>query len=120
MSDAFPEGDEPEEGTVPPGVTSLTNPTAIRDRKRRIKDLEEERAKVLLALLATPAGRRFYAWMLHDVCGLYRTVANQAYDPHGLHYREGARAVGQILHETALKHGRQQYLVLLSENLNQG
>lgn len=105
---------------LPKGVTSLVDAKSQRDRKQRAKGVAEERAAVLAALLSTPAGRRWYAWLLHEVCGLYRPVANAAFDAQGLHYREGARAVGQILHENALRDVKNQYIVLLAENLNQG
>lgn len=110
--------EEGEEAAAP--AVDLTDSTAQRRRRQKHDDAEKERAAVLTAILATPAGRRWYAYLLHDVCGLYRPVANAAFDAQALHYREGARAVGQHLHEMALRHSRQPYIVLLAENLNQG
>lgn len=111
------DGAEQAEEARPAGSPDLSDPVAQRERKKRLKHLERERAEVLRALLSTPAGRRLFAWLVHDICGLYRPVANAAFDAQALHFREGSRAVGQVLHDQALRDARDQYMVLLSETL---
>lgn len=99
------------------GVPDLTDPKAQRETKKRLRQLARERGDVLRELLSTPQGRRFFAWIIHDLCGLYRPVANQAFDAQALHFREGHRAVGQVLHDLALQEARAPYIVLLGEAL---
>ena len=102
------------------GVPDLTSAKSQREAKKRARQAERERSDVLRELLSTTQGRRFFAWLLHDTCGLYRPVANAAFDPHALHFREGARAVGQVLHDFALQEAPAQYIVLLGEALTTG
>lgn len=109
---------EDAEAPRPESTPDLTDPKAQRETKKRLRHIQRERSDVLRDLLSTPQGRRLFAWLLHDLCGLYRPVANAAFDPHALHFREGHRAVGQILHDLALREARAQYMVLLNENLN--
>lgn len=99
------------------GAPDLTDPKAQRETKKRLRQVQRERGDVLRELLSTPQGRRFYAWIIHDLCGLYRPVANAAFDAQALHFREGHRAVGQVLHDYALQEARAQYIVLLGEAL---
>lgn len=99
------------------GVPDLTNPRTQREVKKRARQLERERADVLNDLLSTTQGRRFFAWLLHDLCGVYRPVANAAFDAQALHFREGHRAVGIALHDFALREAPAQYIVLLGEAL---
>jgi len=106
-----------EEEGRPEGVPDLSNPRQQRDTKRRLKTLHRERAETLRHLLSTPNGRRLFAWIIHDLGGLYRPVANQAFDAQALHFREGARALAQVLHDYALQEARPQYIVLLGETL---
>jgi hypothetical protein len=106
-----------EEEGRPEGVPDLSNPRQQRDTKRRLKALNQERAETLRNLLSTPNGRRLFAWIIHDLGGLYRPVANQAFDAQALHFKEGARALAQVLHDYALQEARPQYIVLLGETL---
>lgn len=115
MSDEEQEVQE-EEGR-PEGVPDLSDPKQQRETKKRLRMRERERAETLALLLSTENGRRLFAWIVHDLCGLYRPVANAAFDAQALHFREGARAVGQVLHDYALQNVRGQYIVLLGENL---
>lgn len=115
MSDEEPDVTE-EEGR-PEGMPNLTDPKQQRETKKRLRVIQRERAETLNELLSTEKGRRFFAWIVHELCGLYRPVANQAFDAQALHFREGHRAVGQVLHDYALQEARGQYIVLLGENL---
>lgn len=99
------------------GVPDLTDAKAQRETKKRQRQIARERGDVLRELLSTPQGRRFYAWIIHELCGLYRPVANAAFDAQALHFREGHRAVGQVLHDYALQEARGPYIVLLGEAL---
>lgn len=107
---------EEEEGR-PEGAPDLSDPRKQRETKRRLKVLHQERAETLRDLLSTERGRRLFAWIIHDLGGLYRPVANQAFDAQALHFREGARALAQVLHDYALQEARPQYIVLLGETL---
>lgn len=109
-----------EEEGRPEGAPDLSNPRQQQETKKRLRQLQRERGDVLRELLSTPQGRRFYAWIIHELCGLYRPVANQAFDAQALHFREGHRAVGQVLHDYALQEARAQYIVLLGEALPNG
>ena len=111
------EDDIQEDETLPEGVPDLTDAKAQRETKKRKRQIERQRADVLRELLSTPQGRDFYAWIIHDLCGLYRPVANAAFDAQALHFREGHRAVGQVLHDYALQEARGPYIVLLGEAL---
>jgi hypothetical protein len=102
----------------PEGVPDLTNPVTQRATATRAKTAARERAEALRLLLSTKSGRSFYAFILHDLAGLYRPVANAAFCPNALHFREGQRAVGQLLHNLALQEARQNYILMLSENLS--
>lgn len=99
------------------GVPDLTDAKAQRETKKRQRQIARERGDVLRELLSTPQGRSFYAWIIHELCGLYRPVANAAFDAQALHFREGHRAVGQVLHDYALQEARGPYIVLLGEAL---
>lgn len=109
--------DNPEDAALE-GQTVLTDEVAQKERAKTTRQLARERADVLRDLLSTTQGRRWFAWLLHDLCGLYRPVANAAFDPHSLHFREGSRAVGQVLHDMALREAHDRYIVLLSETLH--
>ncbi len=88
------------------------------ERKRtRAKDVQKLRDEALCAVLATQHGRALMAWLLHELCGLYRPTANAAFDPQALHFREGSRAVGLVLHDRIMDVAPDQYLVLMSEHL---
>jgi len=104
--------------TRPEGVPDLTNPVTQRAAATRAKTVASERAEALRLLLSTKGGRSLYAHILHDLAGLYRPVANMAFCPNALHFREGQRAVGQLLHNLALQEARQNYILMLSENLS--
>ncbi len=106
-----------DEDARPEGVPDLTDAKAQRETKKRKRQIERQRADTLRELLSTPQGRDFYAWIIHDLCGLYRPVANAAFDAQALHFREGHRAVGQVLHDYALREARGPYIVLLGEAL---
>jgi hypothetical protein len=109
---------EPVPEARPEGVPDLTNPVTQRAAATRAKTVARERAEALRLLLSTKSGRSLYAYILHDLAGLYRPVANRAFCPNALHFREGQRAVGQLLHNMALQEAKQNYITLLSENLS--
>jgi hypothetical protein len=106
------------EETRPEGVPDLTDPVAQRETRKNIKLAEKERTEALRTLLSTKQGRKLYSYIMHDLSGLYRPVANMAFCPNALHFREGQRAVGQVLHDLALQEAKQSYILLLSENLS--
>jgi hypothetical protein len=106
-----------EREEAPPEQPNAADPVAVKKARLTDKRLREERARVLQNLLANPEGRRFFAHILHDVCGMYVPTANRAFDPYGQHFREGSRAVGLVLHQMALQHAGPQYMVVLHENL---
>ena len=104
---------EPEEG-LPNAANSRSTKTAAK----RAKAEAAEEAEALAMLLNSKAGRRWYARLLTDACGMYRPLASQAYDNNSLHFREGARLVGLHLHKEALQKAKPQYMVLLAETLS--
>lgn len=91
-------------------------PSTTRKRERG-KNAKIDREAALAEMLGTKQGRALLSWILHDLCGLYAPTANAAFDANGQHFREGARAVGLMLHQAALDVAPDQYLVLISENL---
>lgn len=99
------------------GQPDLSDPAVVQKQRRSLKREEQEMANELRKLLGTTAGRRLFARIVHDYCGLYRPVANAAFDAQALHFREGGRAVGLLLHELALQHAKPQYMVLMSETI---
>lgn len=114
MSDTEEQLDE----VLPEGVPDLTDPKAQRETAKTIKFAAKERAEALREMLSTKQGRSLFSFIVHDLGGLYRPVANAAFDPHALHFREGQRAVGQVLHDLALQEARQSYMLLLAEHLS--
>lgn len=111
--------EEPEiEETRPEGVPDLTDPVAQRETRKNIRLAEKDRAEALRQMLSTKQGRSLYSYIMHDLAGLYRPVANMAFDANALHFREGQRAVGQVLHDLALQEAKQSYMLLLAENLS--
>jgi len=110
--------EEQLEDVLPEGVPDLTDPVAQRETAKSIKLAARERAEALREMLSTKKGRSLYSYIIHDLAGLYRPVANAAFDPNALHFREGQRAIGQVLHDLALQEAKQSYMVLLAENLS--
>jgi hypothetical protein len=110
--------EEPLDEVLPEGVPDLTDPVSQRETSKSIKLAARERADALRDLLSTKRGRNLYSYIIHDLAGLYRPVANAAFDPNALHFREGQRAVGQVLHDLALQEAKQSYMVLLAETLS--
>lgn len=94
------------------------DPVKVRDATRRKRDIQRQRGDVLRQLVSTEAGREFVAYILHEVCGLYRPTANAAFDANSLYYREGARAVGLVLMEMLVREAKPQYMALVSENIH--
>lgn len=97
-----------------------SDPVQVRGRRVKAKMLDEQRAAVLQQIMSTAPGRELMSHILHEVCGLYRTTANAAFDPHGQHWREGARAVGLELHNMLVRHAGKQYMVLIGEHFDKG
>jgi hypothetical protein len=106
------------EETRPEGVPDLTDPVAQREVRKSIKLLEKERSEALRDMLSTKKGRKLYSYIMHDLSGLYRPVANMAFCPNALHFKEGQRAIGQVLHDLALQEAKESYMLLLAENLS--
>jgi hypothetical protein len=101
---------------VPDPVVQAGTVKGVKAQQKKVRDREIEDADVVKALLSTPAGRRWYARLLHDVCGIYQPV-NARFATEGVHFQQGARAVGLFYHKHALQVAPDQYMVLLSENL---
>lgn len=97
--------------------TAFATSGGVRKQKRDLSLKDAQDAAVLEALLSTEDGRRWFMWLLQEVCGLTATVANAAFDPHGLHFREGARNVGLTLHQQALRLAKAPYMVAVRDHL---
>ena len=111
--DDFDENAVPEEGAP----FDASHRGSIRKRRQQQKVVEQRRDAMLASILSAPHGRAWLAWLIHDVCGLYGATENAAYDTNGLHFKEGARAVGLLLHEEAMRAAPEHYILLMAENL---
>lgn len=103
----------PEEIEADADPNNTANSIAVKTKTKTAKQREKDRAAVIGALLEQPAGREFLGWLLFDVCGLYSIAQNAAFDTNALHYREGGRVVGLMLHKLALQENPNQYMELL-------
>lgn len=99
------------------GVYNAGRPEEIKRKAVSKKQKERQIADAWAALLRTPDGRAWMAWLLFDVCAVHRTVVNQAFDTSAMLYREGIAEVGRTVEREALKHNRDQYMVLLKEHM---
>ena len=109
----------PEEQAAAADPHNAAEPIAIRRKKQAADDTEKALREVMKALLSVPDGRVFLRWMLFDVCGVFRTSVNAAFDTNATIFREGAKEVGFLLHKLALRSDAKQYMVVLTENVEQ-
>lgn len=95
---------------------NAANKVAIR-KKQKAEDRRRARMdEVLRKLLNDPDGREWLADLLYGKCKLFTVTASADFDPHAAHFREGARAVGLLIHEQALRADLTQYMVLQVEH----
>jgi len=109
--------DEVEAPELPSGVDS---DEAGRQRKKRLtaeQKAQVERDMWYKALLATAAGRRQFYDILFNLCGMHLPLTNLAMADGYTLFREGARQVGLDLQTRALQADRDQYIIMLAENL---
>lgn len=109
----------PEERAAQADPHNAAEPIAIRRKKQAADETERALREVMTALLAVPNGRLFLRWLLFDVCGVFRTSVNAAFDTNATIFREGAKEVGFLLHKLALRSDAKQYMVVLTENTEQ-
>lgn len=109
----------PEEQAAAADPHNAAEPIAIRRKKQVADDTDRMLREVMGALLNTDNGRVFLRWLLFDVCGLFRTSANAAYDMNATMFREGAKEVGHLLHKLALRADAKQYIVVLTDSTEQ-
>ena len=116
MSDTQAAPEEPEvDGFAVAETPNAGNEAGVMSaaQRKRARDIED--ADVLKMILGTAAGRRWYANLQQNVCGLYNPAG--ALDVQGLAYLAGARAVGLFLHNEALHKAKALYMVLQNESL---
>ncbi len=114
MSDALDLTPEEQDALANPD--NAANPIAIRGKRKKIEDAERVHNEVLSALLGVPNGREWLAHVLFEICGVFATTENAAFDTNGMHFREGARQVGLHLHKSMLRADAKLYMVLMSEH----
>lgn len=86
-------------------------------RRKRAKAKQSEEADILQNLLATKEGRRFFYDILFNVCGMNMPQTSGDCREEYTLFREGARQVGLDLQTRALRAAKDQYIIMLSENL---
>ena len=106
--------DEEQNGIV--DLNNAADATSIKVKRKRAEEKDRIYAEVMGALLSLPNGREWLAHVLFDLCGVFTTTENAAFDTNAMHFREGARQVGFYLQKMALRADAKLYMVLLTEN----
>lgn len=96
---------------------NAANELAVKERKTNQRSLAQLRQNALRTVLASKEGRHLLRHILFGYCGLHSISANAAYDPNGLHFKEGARNVGLLLLKDCEVVDPVQLSVLMSEQL---
>ena len=110
------EDDAPEESASE--LPNASTEAGVRKQRMTAKLRRQEQDAVLANLLATAAGRRFYFDIVFNLCAINEPLTSPALNDGYTMFREGARQVGLDLQNRALQADREQYMVLLSENLH--
>lgn len=112
-------GDPDEEGVaLPEPLPNASTEEGVQRQRRNAKLRQQEQDAVIAALLATPSGRRFYYDIVFRLCGVNEPITSPNLNDGYTLFREGARQVGLDLQNRALQAARDQYMVLLVENLH--
>ncbi len=89
----------------------------VKRQRQSARRRSQEQNEVIKALLSSAAGRRFYYDIVFTLCGVHDPLTAPTLNDGYTLFREGARQVGIDLQNRALQAAREQYMVLLSENL---
>jgi hypothetical protein len=92
-------------------------PEGVEKQKLTAKNRALRKKLALKGWLATPEGRALFYEIVFTLCGVNDPLTNVANDRDYTLIREGARQVGLDLQNRALQADREQYMVLLTENL---
>lgn len=90
----------------------------VRKQRLTAKLRQQQESAVIANLLATAPGRKFYYDIVFKLCGVHDPITSPSLNDGYTMFREGARQVGLDLQNRALQADREQYMVLLSENLH--
>lgn len=109
--------DEDETDEQPDGLPNAATEQGVRAQRKGARQRRKEQDDVLRAMLSTAQGRRVFYDIVFNLCGLNDPLTSPALSDGYTLFREGARQVGLDLQTRALQAARQQYMVLLAENL---
>jgi hypothetical protein len=103
----------PEENEHPNAATE----DGVKRQRQTARRRSQEQNEVIKNLLSSAAGRRFYHDIVFKLCGVHDPLTAPTLNDGYTLFREGARQVGLDLQNRALQAAREQYMVLLSENM---
>lgn len=103
----------PDDAEAPNAATEA----GVQRQRTSARRRAQEQNEVIKALLSSAAGRRFYYDIVFRLCGVRDPLTAPTLNDGYTLFREGARQVGIDLENRALQAAREQYMVLLSENL---
>ena len=100
-------------------VKNAADPQQIKEAKQKEKLKRDVAADDLRKVMRTPEGRRVM-WRLLARCGTQRiSYIGHPYETHTL-FLEGERNVGLMLTADLVEACKEQYLLMLQENLQSG
>lgn len=91
------------------------NPAAVRKKAKVVEDLQRQRQAVVGALLEQKAGREFLAFLMFDVCHLFKSTAKAGMSERESGIFEGARHVGLTLDMVCLRADATRYMLMRKE-----
>lgn len=95
--------------------TQLDDPQTLKERGKALKRNEQERQKMIQALMGLKQGRR-YVWEILEMCHVFRT--SFATNALVMSMNEGERNIGLWIYADLTAYAQQEYLLMLSENSN--
>lgn len=93
------------------------NRSDVAAKKRSVKAAESKQHQALKRLMADESGRAFLYWVVYSTCGVDASALHAEFKTEFSFLREGQRSIGIVLRDLALAASRDNFLLMIAENL---